>query len=120
MREATVMYRGKRLPSGNVSIKKETYPPTAITDLPLGPSLKLVNHSPTGFEWGYYGSGPAQLALAILLDFTGDKEKALANYYDFKCDFVARWSREQDGEWYVTGEQITDWLAKQATGAPVG
>lgn len=26
----------------------------------------LFNHSPTGFEWGYGGSGPAQLALAIL------------------------------------------------------
>lgn len=31
------------------------------------PSQKLVNHSPNGFGWGYGGSGPAQLALAILL-----------------------------------------------------
>ena len=28
--------------------------------------LDLFNHSPTGFEWGYAGSGPVQLALAIL------------------------------------------------------
>ena len=28
--------------------------------------LDLVNHSPTGFEWGYGGSGPAQLAVAML------------------------------------------------------
>jgi len=27
-------------------------------------SLELVNHSPSGFEWGYGGSGPAQLALS--------------------------------------------------------
>ena len=33
---------------------------------PLGPRLDLFNHSPTGFEWGYFGSGPAQLALAIV------------------------------------------------------
>lgn len=32
----------------------------------LNPRLDLFNHSPTGFEWGYGGSGPAQLALAIL------------------------------------------------------
>ena len=24
-------------------------------------SLDVVNHSPSGFEWGYAGSGPAQL-----------------------------------------------------------
>ena len=30
----------------------------------LNPRLDLWNHSPTGFEWGYSGSGPAQLALA--------------------------------------------------------
>jgi hypothetical protein len=33
---------------------------------PLELRLDLFNHSPTGFEWGYGGSGPAQLALAIL------------------------------------------------------
>lgn len=33
-------------------------------DLP--PRLDLFNHSPSGFSWGYSGSGPAQLALAIL------------------------------------------------------
>ena len=26
----------------------------------------VVDHSPTGFEWGYLGSGPADLALNIL------------------------------------------------------
>ena len=25
-------------------------------------------HSPTGFEWGYLGSGPADLALSLLAD----------------------------------------------------
>lgn len=35
---------------------------------PLNPRTDLFNHSPNGFEWGYGGSGPAQLALAILAD----------------------------------------------------
>jgi hypothetical protein len=33
------------------------------------PSLAVANHSPDGFNWGYSGSGPAQLALAILLKY---------------------------------------------------
>lgn len=35
---------------------------------PLNLALKLRSHSPTGPEWGYHGSGPRQLALAILFD----------------------------------------------------
>ena len=35
----------------------------------LDPRFDLRNHSPDGFEWGYYGSGPAQLALALLCDY---------------------------------------------------
>jgi hypothetical protein len=37
--------------------------------LDINPSLKIYNHSPTGFNWGYGGSGPAQFALAILMEF---------------------------------------------------
>jgi hypothetical protein len=36
------------------------------TEKPLPTRNDLFNHSPNGFEWGYGGSGPAQLALAIL------------------------------------------------------
>lgn len=32
----------------------------------LDPRLDIAKHSPTGFEWGYGGSGPRQLAVAIL------------------------------------------------------
>lgn len=35
--------------------------------VPLEPSLAIRKKSPTGFEWGYAGSGPAQSALAILM-----------------------------------------------------
>ncbi len=112
-----VLYRGKRYYNG-VGVKRETYPPTHVSDLLPNRSLKVVNHSPTGFEWGYGGSGPAQLALAILLDFTDDKDKALRYYQDFKWEFVAKWSREPNGEWFITGADITAWLAKQEV--PVG
>src|SRR5262245_26367929 len=40
----------------------------------------LFNHSPCGFEWGYGGSGPAQLALAILCKVMHDDERAVQLY----------------------------------------
>ena len=46
-------------------------------------SQAIVNHSPTGFAWGYSGSGPAQLALALLLKYT-DENKASRLYQEFK------------------------------------
>ena len=46
-------------------------------------SQSVYNHSPDGFNWGYGGSGPSQLALAILLEFT-DKETAIKNYQKLK------------------------------------
>src|SRR5215470_1617278 len=30
-------------------------------------------HSPNGFAWGYHGSGPADLALAILVDYLRER-----------------------------------------------
>ncbi len=33
---------------------------------PIGPLPHHIKHSPTGFTWGYRGSGPAELALAVL------------------------------------------------------
>lgn len=52
-------------------------------------SQQIRNHSPDGFNWGYGGSGPAQLALAILLEVAADKNIALANYQDFKWNIIA-------------------------------
>ena len=60
-----------------------------VNGIPLDPRLDLYNHSPTGFEWGYGGSGPAQLALAMLASHFGDEAKALAIYQDFKREVVA-------------------------------
>jgi len=39
-----------------------------FADYELPMRLDLVNHSPSGFEWSYGGSGPAQLALTLLAD----------------------------------------------------
>jgi len=61
-----------------------------LNDKLLSPkkSQKVYNHSPDGFNWSYGGSGPAQLALAVLLEVT-DRNTALANYQKFKFNVIA-------------------------------
>lgn len=49
----------------------------------------LIVHSPTGFEWGYAGSGPADLALNILLAVSGDPEWSKRQHQHFKEQFLA-------------------------------
>jgi hypothetical protein len=76
----------------------------------LPPRLDLRNHSPTGFEWGYAGSGPAQLALALLADATGDDELALKHYQTFKHRIIASKSRH---DWSLTQDDIISWVEEQ-------
>ena len=73
--------------------------------------LDLRRHSPTGFEWGYGGSGPAQLALAILAHHAGDLV-ALDHYQAFKRDFICSLPRDT---WRIEANSIDYWLAQQPT-----
>ena len=52
-------------------------------------SLAVFNHSPDGFAWGYEGSGPAQLALAILLHVGIERATALRIHQHFKREHLA-------------------------------
>jgi hypothetical protein len=70
-----------------------------------GPSREVWNHS-YEFEWGYEGSGPAQLALALLLDVAGSSKLAVQLHQDFKTEFVASWGEE----WEITSDQIQGWI----------
>jgi hypothetical protein len=81
-------------------------------------SLDLVSHSPSGFEWGYGGSGPAQLAVALLLDYTDDEEVALARYTEFKNEVVSQLEcAGRDGCWRLTGSTIESVLRETANEA---
>lgn len=80
------------------------------TTAPLAPRLELRNHSPTGFAWGYLGSGPAQLALALLAHAFDDDVLALALYQRFKADVIARL---RGGDWQLPGQAVLDWLDRQ-------
>ena len=73
-------------------------------------SLAVRNHSPSGPEWGYEGSGPSQLALAILLAVT-DRETAERRYQEFKRDVIARIN---DAEWSLPLRDVRHWLQRAA------
>jgi hypothetical protein len=86
-----------------IGTRSEREATVEVGGAPLNPRLDLRNHSPSGLEWGYAGSGPAQLALAILVDHFGDAPKALSLYQDFKFAVVARLPQEG---WTLTSDQI--------------
>jgi len=87
---------------------------------PLPFRRDLRCHSPAEFEWGYGGSGPAQLALAILADHLGDDQEALNLYQRFKWAVVAGLPRLH---WTLTSSQIDqalqDILSRETEGVAI-
>jgi len=112
-----VIYQGRRVPSVTVLVLDESTKKARM--LSPGPSLQLKNHSPDGFEWGYQGSGPSQLSLALLLDAIGETPveqrpspetaPVLAErwYMQFKNDHVSNWGEDT---WRISRAEILGWL----------
>jgi hypothetical protein len=70
-----------------------------------------VRHSPGGFQWGYEGSGPADLALSILTDFQKRTMLGICgfvdnNYQKFKRDFIGK----AGDQLKITSDEIIQWL----------
>jgi hypothetical protein len=76
---------------------------------PLDPRFDLRNHSPTGFSWGFAGSGPAQLSLALLADATEDDDLAQSLYQQFKFEWVAAMNQDR---FLLTQAEIRSWIAE--------
>lgn len=74
------------------------------------PSQELHNHSPDGFNWGYIGSGAAQLALALLLD--AGIEEPLKLHQKFKVAKVAQWG----DTWKISTDEIQEWVQTARSG----
>ena len=91
------IYRGIRL-------RDKTLVTVNSIELPL--RLDLANHSPTGFEWGYCGSGPAQLALAILANELSIPE-ALKYYQLFKQQIISNLTHDS---WSISSDQVRSWI----------
>lgn len=72
------------------------------------PSQKIYNHSPDGFAWSYGGSGPAQLALAILLAAGLSASEAIALYQRFKAQFIVPLPRDS----FRLDVDVLKWVAE--------
>jgi hypothetical protein len=118
------IYTGKRTKNGvEVSVK--------IIDLRNRTRERKLRHipfhSPDGFEWGYGGSGPADLALAILVDYLREHpptkgwlagetfsrwtvhSRAFKHHQYFKRDFVATFK----DTWELYDMKKHTWLKEQ-------
>ena len=73
-------------------------------------------HSPTGFEWGYAGSGPADLALSILADYLGNEEAAEDLKGVFKEEVV---SRLPSTAWMLTEDALSAFFHRHPVRLPV-
>lgn len=84
-------YVGERTPDG---VQVVVIQPNGEA-YPLNPRFDLRMHSPDGFNFGYGGSGPSQLALALLADALGDDDRAQANYQAVKFRVIGRLSGDR-------------------------
>jgi hypothetical protein len=78
-----------------------------VDDRLLQLRLDLRCHSPAGFEWSCGRSGPAQLALALLAEHTGDDQRALRLYQPFTRAVVLRLPY---AGWTLTDDDIAEAL----------
>lgn len=102
------VYFGRRDPTAPVG---EECTVTVDGD-PLNRRYDLLSASPAGFEWGYRGSGPAQLAIAVLAHAFGD---------EFACEFYQQFKREVVSElpkrgWNLTKRDLDEWRQEVVDG----
>jgi hypothetical protein len=69
----------------------------------------VKRHSPTGFEWGYSGSGPADLALSILAHHLDMESVGPVLYQAFKAECVAK----MGPKWQLHRSEIDNWLNRR-------
>lgn len=73
------------------------------------------DHSPDGFQWGYLGSGPAELARAILVRvMNGDNRARHPRCYQaFKSEVIGRITKDEfEIDFRVIREWFATWVAK--------
>jgi len=86
-------YAGKRTIDGLV---------VTVDGRPLDPHYEVKRFTKYGFEWAYEGESPQQLAMAILVDYLGDGERAVRLSGPFMKKVVANF----DNDWELGGTEI--------------
>jgi hypothetical protein len=92
-------YEGKRTIDGLV---------VTVDGKPLPEHYEVRQFTKRGFEWTYDGTSPRQLALAILFDHLGDKDRAIALSEPYMKDVVAN----LDNDWKLTGADVDAYVRR--------
>ncbi|HXD14476.1 MAG TPA: DUF6166 domain-containing protein [Xanthobacteraceae bacterium] len=92
-------YEGKRTIDGLV---------VTVDGKPLPEHYEVRQFTKRGFEWTYDGTSPRQLALAILFDHLGDKDRAIALSEPYMKDVVAN----LDNDWKLTGADVDTFVRR--------
>jgi hypothetical protein len=98
------LYFGFRTPTG-----AKVWRTTGGRLEPLPMWQEIRNHSLDGPEWGYSGSGPAQLALALLMDATADPALADGWHQEYKRAVIASLDRDA---WMLSREDVLRWVVE--------
>ena len=69
---------------------------------PLSEHYEVARFTNWGFEWTYEGESPRQLALALLVEHLGDKQRALRLCEPFMRKVVAN----LDNDWVLSSADI--------------
>src|SRR5258708_37118298 len=77
-----------------------------VAGKPLDEHYEVTRFTRYGFEWTYEGDSPRQLALSILFDHLGDKDRAIALSEQFMKQVVAN----LDNDWMLAGDEIDAFL----------
>lgn len=83
------------------------------------PVAHVAHHSPDGFGYGYGGSGPADLARSILVDFFGlhaAPDRLPVAYQRFKWQFIASADRRASS-FEISGSAIAAWVCREREAA---
>ena len=80
-----------------------------VNGKPLAQRTDLLEASKNGFEWGYEGAEPAQLALAILADHLDDNGQAMKLHRKFMSEVIA----DLENEWEITSNDLDEMLLER-------
>src|SRR5262245_37518091 len=89
----TRVYEGKRTIDGLV---------VTVDGNRLDEYYEVKRFTNFGFEWSYEGASPQQLALAILVEHLGDKQRAAKLAEAFMKKVIAN----LDNDWHLTSSEI--------------
>jgi len=95
------LYEGKRTIDGLV---------VTVDDKPLPEHYEVKRFTTQGFEWTYEGDSPRQLALAILYDHLGDKDRAVALSESFMKSVVANF----ENDWILREDEVAAFARQHA------